>query len=112
MMSLAKAQSETADAIKVLTTRLEVLEKSIPDLGALKELATALNSSIEATKATEAQKVKSMLDNRGWLNLTELYSARSATDNTVDGGARAKGPQETEPNTQIGGPVAGRFIKT
>jgi hypothetical protein len=112
MMSLAKAQSDLADVIKTLASRVDALEKSLPNLGTITELATALNSSIEATKATEAQKVKSMLDNCGWLNLAELYSARSATDNTVDGEKREKGPQETNVNTQRGGPIAGSFIRT
>ena len=111
--SLVKSQSETADVLKTLAARVEALEKSIPNLGAINELATALNSTIEATKATEAQKVKAMLDNRGWLDIGKLYSARSATDNTVDGGVRAKGPQETPPQSEaVGGPIAGKFIKT
>lgn len=116
MDSLIKALNETqsvfAEAVKSLGTRLEVLEKSIPDLSKISDLATALNKSIEATQATEAQKVKAMLDNRGWLDMARLYSARSATDNTVDGGERAKGPQETAPAQGAGGPIAGRFIRT
>jgi hypothetical protein len=109
---LQKALSEYADTLKAFGARIDALEKSLPNLGAITELATALNSSIEATKTSAAQQVKSMLDNRGWLNLAELYSARSATDNTVEDGKRAKGPEQTEPNAQAGGPVAGRFIKT
>ena len=109
--SLVKSQSDMADVLKTLAARVEALEKSIPNFGAINELATALNSAIEATKASEAQKVKAMLDNRGWLDIAKLYSARSANDNTVDGGARAKGPQETQPEAIAGGPIAGRFIR-
>jgi hypothetical protein len=100
-----------ADVLKTLAARVEALEKSIPNFGAINELATALNSAIEATKASEAQKVKAMLDNRGWLDIAKLYSARSAKDNTVDDGKRAKGPQETQPEAIAGGPIAGRFIR-
>ncbi len=111
--SILETRSEVADVVKTLATRLEVLEKSIPNLAAISELATALSQTIEATKAKEAQKVKAMLDNRGWLDIGQLYSARSATDNTVDSGAKAKGPQETPvPNEAVGGPIAGKFIKT
>jgi hypothetical protein len=109
--SIRKSLSDTANVLKAFAVRIEALEKSIPNFGAINELATALNSAIEATKATEAQKVKAMLDNRGWLDIAKLYSARSAQDNTVDDGKRAKGPQETQPEAIAGGPIAGRFIK-
>jgi len=109
--SIQKSQSDMADVLKTLAARVEALEKSIPKFGAINELATALNSAIEATKASEAQKVKAMLDNRGWLDIAKLYSARSAQDNTVDDGKRAKGPQETQPEAIAGGPIAGRFIR-
>jgi hypothetical protein len=110
--SIQETQSALADAIRALGTRLDVLEKSTPALGEITALASALNNAIEATKTNEAQKVKSALDNHGWLDIVKLYSARSATDNTVDGGARTKGPQETEPQAVVGGPIAGRFIRT
>ena len=110
--NLLDTRNDVADVIKTLTTRVEALEKSIPNLASINELATALSQTIEATKATEAQKVKSALDNRGWLDIGKLYSARSAADNTVEGGARARGPQETPPQSEaVGGPIAGKFIK-
>lgn len=115
-MALAKAITETqsvlAEAVKSLGTRLEVLEKSLPNFDAINELATALTRTIEATKATEAQKVKAMLDDHGWLDIAKLYSARSDPRNTVESGARAKGPEQIEPQAVAGGPIAGRFIKT
>lgn len=112
--SIQETQSALADAIKALGTRLDVLEKSTPALGEITALATALNNAIEATRTNEAQKVKSALDNHGWLDIVKLYSARSAPDNvvTVDGGVRKGGPQETEPQAVVGGPIAGRFIRT
>ncbi len=110
--SILETRSEVADVIRTLVTRLEVLEKSVPNLAAINELATALSQTIEATKAAEARKVKAMLDDRGWLDIGKLYSARSDPNNTVDSGSRAKGPQETEPQVAVGGPIAGKFIKT
>jgi hypothetical protein len=112
--SIQETQSALANAIKALGTRLDVLEKSTPALGEITALASALNNAIEATKTNEAQKVKAALDNRGWLDIVKLYSARSASDNVVtqDGGVRKGGPQETDPQAVIGGPIAGRFIRT